>query len=53
MILKTLDDVKKALRELDLLYYQDKINEKDYEDAKHDLYIYQYKLEKNEVLKCK
>ena len=47
MILKTVEDVKKALIDLDLIYYQDKINKKDYENAKQDLYIYQYKLEKN------
>ena len=46
-ILHTLDDVKVALKELDKLYYQDKINKIDYENSKQDLYIYLYKLEKN------
>lgn len=47
--LKTIDDVKKALKDLDVSYYLGNYSEDDYESMKQDLYVYLHKLEKKDM----
>jgi len=46
--IRTVKDIKEELKKLDIIYYKNEISLKDYESAKQDLYIFQYKLEKQE-----